>query len=128
MSDKLEKNYRSFRVYMCNAMYWMNEDEKKETDENKKEELKREQKERKEVLDKLESIRSGRHLALVGGTNEEKMLYEKIIPLINEKYEGTNSIDNKRDEELYKTIKEMVDTYQMDKKDGREMEDEEKDR
>lgn len=128
MSDKLEKNYRSFRVYMCNAMYWMNEDEKKEKDENKKEELKREQKERKEVLDKLESIRSGRHLALVGGTNEEKMLYEKIIPLINEKYEGTNSIDNKRDEELYKTIKEMVDTYQMDKKDGREMEDEEKDR
>ena len=120
MNDLMEKNYRQFRAYVTTTMFWMNEDEKQEKDKEQKEKLKQQHKERKQVLDKLEAIRVGRHLAQIGEENLEKNLYEKIWPVISERYEKTNNIDNNENEELYKTIKKLTDVYQVNKETEKE--------
>ena len=120
MNDLMEKNYRQFRAYVTTTMFWMNEDEKQEKDKEQKEKLKQQHKERKQVLDKLEAIRVGRHLAQIGEENLEKNLYQKIWPVISERYEKTNNIDNNENEELYKTIKKLTDVYQVNKETEKE--------
>ena len=68
---------------------------------------------------KLEAIRKGRHLAIIGEENEEKILYRKILDIIYKKYKDISVINKNYlqiSEELYQEIKNIVDEYSLDRK------------
>ena len=71
------------------------------------------------ILKKLEAIRKGRYLAILGEENEEKVLYKKILDTIYKTYKEV-SVLNKNyqqiSENLYIEIKNLVDGYILDKK------------
>lgn len=71
------------------------------------------------ILKKLEAIRKGRYLAILGEENEEKVLYKKILDTIYKTYKEVSVLNKdyaQISEKLYIEIKNLVDGYILDKK------------
>lgn len=83
------------------------------------------------ILKKLEAIRKGRYLAILGEENEEKVLYKKILDTIYKTYKEV-SVLNKNyqqiSEKLYDKIKRTVDGYVLDRKENESENDSQKQR
>ena len=110
MDFEKEETYRRFIAYI------KIEEARKN---NGAEENKNIAKEYRIILKKLEAIRKGRYLAILGEENEEKVLYKKILDTIYKTYKEV-SVLNKNyqqiSENLYIEIKNLVDGYILDKK------------
>ena len=71
------------------------------------------------MLEKLEAIRKGRHLAILGEENEEKILYKKILDIIYKTYKEVSVLNKdyvQISEKLYDEIKSIVDGYVLYRK------------
>ena len=71
------------------------------------------------ILKKLEAIRKGRYLAILGEENEEKALYKKILDIIYKTYKEVSVLNKdyvQISEKLYDEIKSIVDGYVLYRK------------
>ena len=83
------------------------------------------------ILKKLEAIRKGRYLAILGEENEEKALYKKILDIIYKTYKEVSVLNKdyaKISEKLYDKIKRTVDGYVLDRKENESENDSQKQR
>ncbi len=83
------------------------------------------------ILKKLEAIRKGRYLAILGEENEEKVLYKKILDIIYKTYKEVSVLNKdyaQISEKLYDKIKRTVDGYVLDRKENESENDSQKQR
>lgn len=83
------------------------------------------------ILKKLEAIRKGRYLAILGEENEEKVLYKKILDTIYKTYKEVSVLNKdyaQISEKLYDKIKRTVDGYVLDRKENESENDSQKQR
>lgn len=83
------------------------------------------------ILKKLEAIRKGRYLAILGEENEEKALYKKILDTIYKTYKEVSVLNKdyaQISEKLYDKIKRTVDGYVLDRKENESENDSQKQR
>lgn len=122
MDFEKEETYRRFIAYI------KIEEARKN---NGAEENKNIAKEYRIILKKLESIRKGRHLAILGEENEEKALYKKILDIIYKTYKEVSVLNKdyaQISEKLYDKIKRTVDGYVLDRKENESENDSQKQR
>lgn len=62
----------------------------------------------KNLLNQLEKIRERRHLALIGEQNEEKMLYEKILQIIEKIYEDYEKVDDRAKVNMFQKATHLI--------------------
>lgn len=122
MDFEKEETYRRFIAYI------KIEEARKN---NGAEENKNIAKEYRIILKKLEAIRKGRHLAILGEENEEKALYKKILDIIYKTYKEVSVLNKdyaQISEKLYDKIKRTVDGYVLDRKENESENDSQKQR
>lgn len=110
MDFEKEETYRRFIAYI------KIEEARKN---NGAEENKNIAKEYRIMLEKLEAIRKGRYLAILGEENEEKALYKKILDIIYKTYKEVSVLNKdyvQISEKLYDEIKSIVDGYVLYRK------------
>ena len=99
MDRKKEEIFRRFegklKILLIRARYANNERAKEYSD----------------VLDKIEAIKERRHFSLTGEQNEEKQLYSQLLDIT-----GTNFNKNDEFQEMFESVKELLNDYKVDKR------------
>lgn len=122
MDFEKEETYRRFIAYIKIEEARKNDGAKEKKDIAKEYRI---------MLEKLEAIRKGRHLAILGEENEEKALYKKILDIIYKTYKEVSVLNKdyaQISEKLYDKIKRTVDGYVLDRKENESENDSQKQR
>lgn len=110
MDFEKEETYRRFIAYIKIEEARKNDGAKEKKDIAKEYRI---------MLEKLEAIRKGRYLAILGEENEEKALYKKILDIIYKTYKEVSVLNKdyvQISEKLYDEIKSIVDGYVLYRK------------